>query len=96
MRITVRTYLTLKNIIGDHSVFETAAEKPTIRDLLKKLSTLSGEEFTHTELRAQAGTGGYQIQILVNGKNLKQLPKGMDSELKEGDKVSIFPQMAGG
>jgi len=96
MKITVRTYLTLKNIIGDRPVFETATEKLTIRDLLKKLSALSGEEFTHTELLPQAETGGHYIQILVNGRDLRQLPKGMDAELKEGDNVSIFPQMAGG
>ncbi len=96
MRITVRTYLNLKTIIGDHTSLETTSESLTIKDLLKKLSAMSGEKLTNTDLDPKTKMGGHYIQVLVNGRHSRQLPKGMDTELKEGDKVAIFPQMAGG
>jgi MoaD family protein len=96
MRITVRTYLTLKNIVGDHPLLETGAEIFTIKDLLKKLSAMAVKKSTHPDLDPETETGGLSVQVLVNGRDLRQLPKGMDTELKEGDNVSIFPQMAGG
>jgi len=35
------------------------------------------------------------IQIMVNGKNIKNLD-GLETSLKSGDEVAIFPPVAGG
>jgi molybdopterin converting factor small subunit len=34
--------------------------------------------------------------ILINGNHYTHLPDGLDTRLKDGDEVSIFPAMAGG
>ena len=86
----------MKNSIGNHSFLEIASKDPTIRGLLEQLSATSGKEITNTNLEHEIKRGRPSVQLLVNGRDLRQLPKGMDTELKEGDTVSFFPQMAGG
>ena len=86
----------MKNSIGDHSFLEIGSEHLTIREFLKQLPAMSRKEIMNTNLDHEIKKGRPSVQLLVNGKDLRQLPKGMDTELKEGDTVSFFPQMAGG
>jgi molybdopterin synthase sulfur carrier subunit len=72
------------------------AGKLTVRDLLEELSIRFGEEFRDIILETESQSGSRYIQILVNGRHYRHLPNGLDTELKEGDEVSLFPPVAGG
>jgi molybdopterin converting factor small subunit len=44
------------------------------------------------------GRGGRQqhVPVLVNGRHCTHLPDGLDTELRDGDQVDLFPPIAGG
>ncbi|MGD8807216.1 MAG: MoaD/ThiS family protein, partial [Chloroflexota bacterium] len=37
-----------------------------------------------------------QVAILVNGRHYSHLPNGLNTKLKDGDDVALFPPIAGG
>lgn len=96
MKIRVKAFLTLRKIMGDQASLEIEAEKITIRDLLEELSIRFGEEFRNVILEPESQSGFRYIQILVNGRHYRHLPNSLDTELKEGDELSLFPPVAGG
>ncbi|AEH24629.1 MoaD/ThiS family protein [Pyrococcus yayanosii] len=83
-KVTVKLFATLIEITGKKSL---ELEARTIGELLEKLYAKFGEPF-----RRELESG---FMILVNGHNIEHL-KGLNTELKEGDKVSIFPPAGGG
>ncbi|MGD9032305.1 MAG: MoaD family protein [Desulfobacteraceae bacterium] len=96
MKIKVKAFLTLRKIMGDQASLDIEAGKLTVRDLLEELSIRFGEEFRDIILETESQSGSRYIQILVNGRHYRHLPNGLDTELKEGDEVSLFPPVAGG
>jgi molybdopterin synthase sulfur carrier subunit len=96
MKIWVRGYLGLETALGDRPFVELAAERVTVRDLLAQL----GHRADETGPRAAAGLGmldtDVRLAILVNGRHTSHLPDGLDTVLADGDRVSIFPPVAGG
>ncbi len=96
MEIRVRGFLTLRKAMGDQSSLVVDLEKPTVRGVLEALSRRFGENFrnlifdpTTEEVR------GHNL-VLVNGRHCRNLPGGLDSKLKEGDELALFPPVAGG
>jgi molybdopterin synthase sulfur carrier subunit len=96
MKIRVKAFLTLRKVMGDQASLEIEAERRTIRDLLEELSIRFGDEFRNMILEPESLSGFRYIQVLVNGRHYRHLPNGLDTELKEGDEVSLFPPVAGG
>jgi molybdopterin synthase sulfur carrier subunit len=90
MRIKVRGYLTLRAIIGGEPFRIVEAERLTVLGLLQRLSQDLGEEL--------APSGGIRptLAVLVNGRHVSHLPEGLQTQLEDGDEVSIFPPTAGG
>ncbi len=70
--------------------------KLTIRDLLKELSIRFEEHFKNMILEPESQSRFRYIQILVNGRHYRHLPNSLDTELKQGDELSLFPPVAGG
>ncbi|MFC2036547.1 MoaD family protein [Chloroflexota bacterium] len=97
MRIRVRGYLTLRDVIGDRCFEEIEAETFTLKDLIQRLSLELGDDFVH-RLSGSETTAGvrWQIAILVNGCHYSHLPDRMATKLVDGDEVAIFPPTAGG
>ena len=75
---------------------ETEMAGGSLRGLFDVLSNRFGEEFT--DLIYDSGTKRVRgdIRILLNGRHVVHLPKGLDTELKEGDEIAFFPPVAGG
>ena len=96
MKIKVKGYLTLKNAIDDKAAVEVEAEKVTLRDLLADLANTSGARFRELIFDPKTKELSGHVRVLVNGRHHKYLSKGLDSELKDGDEVALFPPMAGG
>jgi MoaD family protein len=96
MRIKVRGYLSLRDTVGGQPfrIVETH-EPPTVQDLLQRLCDELGDQF-RAAVSPRPGDGLRQAAILVNGRHCSHLPAGLDTELQDGDEVSVFPFAAGG
>lgn len=90
MKIKVRGYLTLRKIIGGEPFRIVEAERLTVQGLIQRLSQELGEEL------ARPGGISPTLAILVNGRHVSHLPEGLQTQLADGDEVSIFPPTAGG
>ena len=96
MKIIVKGYFNLQEAMDCKSVLEVEKETATIRDLLDDLSERFGKDLT--DLIFDPGTGGLvsHVMLLVNGRNYLFMPGRLDTPLKDGDEVALFPPIAGG
>lgn len=83
----IRDYTKCKDCIEEY--------KPTVKELLHSLSNKYGEKFRNEALTPDGNDLGERIIILVNGRHVAHL-NGINTELKEGDEVQVFPVVAGG
>lgn len=96
MAITVKAYLTLRQVMGGQPVFQVASDRISVRDLMVDLSNEFGSGFSHMVFEKDSKTIGPHVRILVNGKHYGTLPNGLDTILKSGDEIGLFPPIAGG
>ena len=89
MKIWVRGYLGLEAALGDKPFVEFGADRVTLRDLLVQLGYRGDESLT-----APGAVG--RLAVLVNGRHTSHLADGLDTALRDGDRVAIFPPAAGG
>ena len=89
MRIWVRGYLGVELALGGKPFVELGTDRVTLRDLLVQLGYQRDESLT-----APGAVG--RLVILVNGRSVSHLADGLDTALRDGDRVGIFPPMAGG
>jgi MoaD family protein len=76
-----------QDYIGKKHIAIDKPERPvTIREILETLST---------ELKKYIEKHPEHSIILVNGKSIYNL-KNLDTEIKDGDKISIMPVVGGG
>jgi molybdopterin converting factor small subunit len=93
IKITVQGYLTLKAQVGKRQLSLPAGS--SLRDSLACLRQDLGVPF---ELEAYDQARGLRehTAVLLNGMHYRHLPDGLNTVLKEGDHVAIFPPLAGG
>jgi molybdopterin synthase sulfur carrier subunit len=92
MKITVKGYLSYRPLLGERQV--EVREGLTVRGLLEGLEREIGEGMI---LAVPDGRGGQRpIPVLVNGRHCSHLPAGLETELSDGDRVTVFPPVAGG
>ena len=96
MKIKVKGYFNFKKVFRRLSISEIEMVDGTLRRLFDILSNRFGEEFTDLIYDSRTKIVRDDIRILLNGRHIVHLPKGLDTELKEGDEVSLFPPVAGG
>ena len=96
MRIKVKGYLTLREVIGDQHLQFNQGETITIYNLLAKLSLKCGDEFEETVFDPETEGVSQYVAILINGCHYSHLPDRLDTELRDQDEVAIFPPTAGG
>ncbi|MBW1780858.1 MAG: MoaD family protein [Deltaproteobacteria bacterium] len=96
MKIVVKSFLTVRKVMDGQASLEIEADEITIRELLDQLCSWFGENLKNMIFDPQAREENQGIKILINGRHYRQLPKGLDSSLMDGDVVSVFPIMAGG
>ena len=65
----------------------------SVRELIEYLIEMFGIKIR--EILMEGDKSKEFVKILVNGKDIRAL-KGMETELKDGDIISIFPPVAGG
>ena len=90
IRVTVRSFLTMAEIIGEGEI-ALPSEESTVDGLLKELSRRHGEAFTKRIFSKK--TGAVQSYwIVVNGRHRKDTT----SALHDGDEIILYPAWAGG
>jgi len=91
MPVKVRIPTPLQGLTGGAA--EVNAEGKTVRELIEDLE----QRYTGIKARLCDENGELRrfINIFVNDEDIRFL-QGLDTELKEGDEVSIVPAIAGG
>ena len=91
MRIQVLFFATFREIFDAKSLQIEVGTGGTVGDLLNLVFN------THESRERIFDNGKLKPHIIVmkNGRHIQYL-KGLDTELKEGDTVSVFPPIAGG
>jgi len=96
MQVEVKGFLTIQNAMGGQPLVVVERESLTLRALLEALCSRYGKAFSDLIF----DTGTKQVmdhnQILINGTHYRFFPDGMDTELRDGDTVSLIPPVAGG
>lgn len=96
MKVRVKTFLTMKEATEGQSSFEVELNGGTIFDLLNHLGGRFGEDFVSRVFEAEGRELSNQVLLLVNGRQISNLPQKLDTPLEEGDELAIFPPIAGG
>ena len=96
MKIKIKGYFSFKKVLRNLGVTEIEISGGTLRGLLDVLSSMYGEGFTDLIYDSRTKSVRRDIRILLNGRHIVHLPKGLDTELNEGDEIGLFPPVAGG
>ena len=96
MKITIKGYLTLKDVMGEQSTLELDIGNLTLFELLNELSDMFGHRFTEMVFdKAREGLNEH-VRILLNGRHYSHIPHKLNTRLQPNDEVSLFPPIAGG
>ncbi len=96
MPIKVKGYLTYNEIVGERLITIDRGQCLTVIDLLNLLADELDQEFRDSIFDPRTNQLGVYVAIIVNGRSYTNLPEKLDTQLKDGDEVAIFPPMAGG
>ncbi|MDH7509208.1 MAG: MoaD family protein [Methanomassiliicoccales archaeon] len=92
MTVRVKLFATLQEIAGVNEIYIEADDVMSVLEqLVQKFSKLKGEIFEDYEARKVRP----RVKVMVNGYNIDHL-RGFDTRLVDGDRVAVFPVLAGG
>lgn len=91
MKIQIRSFATFREAIGERSADREYPDGATVGDVLHALD----EEYPTFEVFDEDGDLREYLSILVNGRDITHLD-GTETALEDGDKLSLFPPVAGG
>jgi len=92
MKVTVMFFGSLVDAAGSQKNVEVSAS--TVSNALAELCSRFGEKF-RTQLFDENGEVRRSYNFLVNNRNIRFL-KQFDTELRDGDKLTILPVIGGG
>jgi molybdopterin synthase sulfur carrier subunit len=90
--VQVDFHFTVQQVFGEKSIRVALSLPPTVKSLLDVLCT-SRERYA--QIFDDSGRLRSDVKVLRNGRNVVFL-EGLDTELDNGDKIAIFPQVVGG
>ena len=93
MKITIQGYLTYQEVLEKRQ--EELPPNSTLRDLLPSLHA-NLDLFAHQPEQSNDDIQYPHLIILLNGIHLRHLSLGLETPLKDGDHLAIFPPIAGG
>jgi molybdopterin synthase sulfur carrier subunit len=95
MQIQVKGFLTFRELVGERNVV-VSAHPATIRDCLQMLEDEIGEGFRAQVMDLDSGGIQQHVALLLNGQHYRHLAEGLDTIVRDGDQLAIFPPIAGG
>ena len=96
VRITVTAYGKFRGIIGGEVSLDLEAERATVRDALTVLCEQFGGGFESTLFDPSTKEIKRSNLVLLNGQSYINLARRLDSELEDGDKITLGPVLVGG
>ena len=96
MKITIRSFLTLQEVMDDQSVLKLEIGNLTLMELLNELSDMFGERFSQMVFDESGKELNSHIRILINGRHYSHIPRKLNTLLQQGDEVALFPPVMGG
>ena len=96
MKITIRSFLTMREVMDRQSFLELDVDHITLMELLHKLSDMFGEPFSQMVFDKAAKGLNAHIRILINGRHYSHIPQKLNTPLQAGDEISLFPPIMGG
>jgi molybdopterin synthase sulfur carrier subunit len=96
MKITVKSFLTLRQVMGNQAKFEMEISDITIGELLDQLCQRFGEGLADQVFDRDTNEVSHLLRVLVNGRHYTTLTDRLNTKLEEGDEVALFPPVAGG
>jgi len=91
MEITIRFFANFRETVGQKTINRDYEDAFTVGDVLLVLS----EEYSEMDLFEDDGILREFLTIMKDGKDIAHL-NGLETELEDGDTVSVFPPVAGG
>ena len=92
--IKVRFFTLLRLKLGISEV-DVDVDEIVLRELVYKIKDIVGSDIVEKKIVAEDGSLRRGINILVNGHNILSLER-LDTIIKAGDAVSLFPVGGGG
>lgn len=93
-RVKVNFYATFRPLVGGKTIEAPLRDGSTLQELLQ---TLAAEyPLLRPALLDQSGSLFDHVHVFVNGREAKYHTQALDTPLKEGDIVDIFPPVGGG
>lgn len=96
MKIKIKPYHTLRTRIKGQAFLEMDTDRTTVKGIIRQLSDQFGYDFRFEGVNGLRTEEDGHILILVNGRNLRNLPDGFHTDLKHGDEICLFPPVMGG
>jgi len=96
VKILVTAYGKFRGLIGAEVSLELEAQRATVREALEVLCTQYGEGFERTLFDPSTKEIKRSNLVLVNGQPYINLARRLESELEDGDKITLGPVLVGG
>jgi len=96
VKITVTAYGKLKSLLGGEVSLELEAKRATLREALQELCNRYGEGFESTIFDPSTKEIKRSNLVLLNGQPYINLARRLDSELEDGDEITLLPVLTGG
>ncbi|MFQ6074075.1 MAG: ubiquitin-like small modifier protein 1 [Candidatus Bathyarchaeia archaeon] len=94
MKVTVKFFTTLREIVGKPQEQIELPEAVTVNELLQQLGKEYGEKFSRYVYDEKGAVRGH-LHFLINGKSVTT-QQGLKTKLKENDILAILPPVGGG
>lgn len=92
MNLELRFFASFREAVGQKVLErEYDADRKRVGEVLDELV----EEYAELDIFAASGELRDYVSIMKNGRDVTHL-EGMDTGLEDGDKLSVFPPIAGG
>ena len=96
MKITIRSFLAMREVMGGQSALELEIGSLTVMELLHELSDKFGERFSQVVFDKTGKELNQDIRIVINGRHYSHMPQKLNTPLQDGDEISLFPPVMGG
>jgi len=94
MKIKVKTFANLRDILGAAEMEQELSQGNTLGDLLDALCSTYGKSFEH-QIKDRSTGAIFPFLLLINGKTFRSVAD-LDTPLNEGDVVTIMLPFDGG